>query len=142
MQDADDATVAIVGAVACLLALVAHADSDFADSELSEIERQLARIEGFTAAGIETVCDLLRRHGSALSAEGIQACTRVLYEQSDREMRLEVLDVLMDVAAADGVITMEETNLLRRVCAALGLSDADYLASQTRYREPLSVLKT
>lgn len=141
MSDADDGTIAILGALAGLLAQVAHADNTLDEAELEEIRGQLARIDGLSGEGVVAVLALLRSHGKALFSEGTQSYTRVLYEQCAREMRLEVLDLLMDVAAADGSVSMDETHLIRRICTALGLSDADYLASQTRYRDHLSVLK-
>jgi uncharacterized tellurite resistance protein B-like protein len=53
---------------------------------------------------------------------------------------VELLDMLMDLAAADLVVSMDETNLLRRLAKLLALSDQDYLASQARHRDRLSVL--
>ena len=47
----------------------------------------------------------------------------------------------MDLAAADQVLTMEETLLLKRVARGLGLSDQEYQVSQERHRERLSVIK-
>jgi tellurite resistance protein len=50
------------------------------------------------------------------------------------------LDVLVDLAAADGELSLAETDLLRRTTAALGLSPDEYLASQARHRDKLKVL--
>ena len=65
----------------------------------------------------------------------------MLYEGLTREARLEVLEALMDLAAADELLDMQETNLLRRIARGLGLSDQEYLASQERHRQRLSVLR-
>nr|MCU0677346.1 TerB family tellurite resistance protein [Myxococcota bacterium] len=64
----------------------------------------------------------------------------VVRELLDRDGRLEVLDTLLEVAAADGVIATSETNLLRRLATALGLTQADYTALQSRHRDKLGVL--
>jgi len=141
MPEADDETVAIVGAIGGLLARVAHADGRLDASELAEIREQLGRIDGLAQSGVEAVCALVEEHGGPLAVEGIQSYTRVLYERTERGMRVEVLDVLLDLAASDGVISLDETNLLRRVANALGLDDAEYNASQQRHRARLSVLK-
>jgi uncharacterized tellurite resistance protein B-like protein len=142
MPDADPDVVAIVGAVAGLLARVAYADLELSESELDEIRHQLGNVEGFEKPGIEAVCELVREHSQALGVEGIQTYTRVLYDETSRALRIEVLDVLLDLAAADGRVTLDETNLLRRITTSLGLSDADYQVSQERYRKKLSVLET
>jgi len=86
------------------------------------------------------VAALLGERMAELAHESLQTYTRVLYEQLERGARLEVLDVLMDLAAADQLLAMEETNLLRRIARGLGLSDHDYLAAQERHRMRLSVL--
>jgi hypothetical protein len=39
------------------------------------------------------------------------------------------------------VLDMSETNLLRRIARALGLSDDEYNVSQARHRQRLSVLR-
>jgi len=141
LAGADSVTIEIVGAVAALLVQVALADSEFSDEETEEVRQQLSRIEGLDGAGAAAVCGMLKTHAAPLGQEGIQPCTRVLRERCDRSARVEVLDVLMDMAAVDGTVSMSETNLLRRICVSLGLGDADYLASQRRYRDRLSVLK-
>jgi len=141
LAGADSVTIEIVGAVAALLVQVALADCEFTDDETEEVRQQLRRIDGLDGAGADAVCGLLKTHAAQLGQEGIQPCTRVLREHCDRSARVEVLDVLMDMAAVDGTVSMTETNLLRRICVALGLGDADYLASQRRYRDRLSVLK-
>ena len=62
-------------------------------------------------------------------------------ELTDLDLRREVLDVLVDLAAADDEVSMSETQLLRRTATAMGLSQDDYVASQARHRDRLSVLK-
>jgi uncharacterized tellurite resistance protein B-like protein len=46
-----------------------------------------------------------------------------------------------DLAAADGEVSLSETDLLRRTATAMGLTPDDYLASKRRHRDRLSVLK-
>jgi uncharacterized tellurite resistance protein B-like protein len=59
----------------------------------------------------------------------------------DIELRREMLDVLVDLGAADGELSLAETDLLRRTTSALGLTPEDYLASQTRHRDKLKLLR-
>jgi tellurite resistance protein len=66
---------------------------------------------------------------------------RVLRELGDRELRVEVLQVLVDVAAADGVITTRETNILRQITTALGLSQSDYNEAQDKHKDRLAALR-
>jgi len=142
LAGADDETVRVVAAMAGLLAAVAYADRDYSSAEEAHVRTALGRVHGMTAAGVDAVCDALRRHVVSASAVEVPRCTRELKELGDVELRSEVLDVLVDLAAADGQITTPETNALRQITTALGLSQSDYNASQARHRDRLAVLKT
>jgi uncharacterized tellurite resistance protein B-like protein len=141
MPAADADGAAIVGAVAGLLASVAHADRVYGPEERAHVQDALGRMPGLTPEAVAAVCELLDTRLADLAHESLQTYTRVLYERLERHARFEVLEVLMDLAAADELLTMDETALLRRVTRGLGLSDQEYLASQERHRERLSVLK-
>lgn len=141
MPEASPQDAAIVGALAGLLAFVAYADRSYSEDEKQAVKAALARFHGLSAPGIEAVCALLETQVAELAHESLQTYTRVLYELSDRDARLEVLDVLMDVATADDVLSMDETNGLRRIANLLGLSEADYLAAQAKHKDRLSVLR-
>jgi uncharacterized tellurite resistance protein B-like protein len=142
LPSADDETVRVVAALAGLLAAVAYADRSYSDAEEAEVRAALARVHGMTEAGVDAVCDTLKRTLVSHTAVEVPRATRTLRELGDTELRREVLDALVDLAAADGHITTPETNLLRQVTTALGLSQGDYNASQERHRERLSVLKS
>jgi uncharacterized tellurite resistance protein B-like protein len=66
----------------------------------------------------------------------------VLRDLGDDELRREVLEMLVDLAAEDGVITSAESNLLRRLTSALGLTQEDYNTAQARHKERLAVLRS
>ena len=65
----------------------------------------------------------------------------MLREQASRELRLEILGVLLDLAASDGTVSLDEVNLLRNTAGALGLSQRDYNDAQAPHRGKLSVLQ-
>ncbi len=54
---------------------------------------------------------------------------------------METLEILVDLAAADGHISQDEVNLLRMLTTALGLTQDDYNRAQHKHRDKLSVLK-
>lgn len=142
LPEADDETARVVAALGGLLAAVAYADRDYSNDEEAVVRRLLARVHGMTDAGIDAICDAMRRHVIEASTVGIPRFTRELRELGDAELRREVLEALVDLAAADGRITMNETNLLRQITTSLGLSQGDYNDAQARHRERLSILKT
>jgi uncharacterized tellurite resistance protein B-like protein len=65
---------------------------------------------------------------------------RELKELTEPHVRVEILDVLVDLAAADGEISLPEVNQLRQITSSLGLSQQDYNASQQRHRDKLTSL--
>lgn len=136
-EDAD--TRRLVAAIAGLLAATADADGVYDPAEEVTIRQELHRIHVLSEHGVEAVVALLRTHLRPLASDelGHAGVVRALL---DRDGRLEVLDTLLEVAAADGVISTPETNLLRRLATALGLTQADYTTLQSRHRDKLGVL--
>ncbi len=140
MVDADEETVRIVTAVAGLLATVAYADRVFAPEEVEQVRASISRIHGMTPQSTNVICGVLSRHLAELSTLHSHVFTRELKELTEPHVRLEVLDVLVDLAAADGEISLSEVNQLRQLTTSLGLSQADYNESQARHRDKLTSL--
>jgi uncharacterized tellurite resistance protein B-like protein len=141
LPDADDETVRVVTSMAGLLGCVAYADRDYSDVEERRVREELGRVQGMLPAGIDAIADALRRHIVEVSTVQLHRYCRTLRELGDPELRVELLGVLVDVAAADGVITLAEVNVLRQVTTALGLEQSDYNAAQERHRDKLGVLQ-
>ncbi|HYO96584.1 MAG TPA: TerB family tellurite resistance protein [Polyangiaceae bacterium] len=142
MRDADEATIRVVTALAGLLAAVAYADRDYSEDEEARVRLELGRIAGMTPAGIDAICVTLREHVVEISTVEAPRYCRALLELGDRELRVEVLEALTELAATDGAITTLETNWLRQVTKALGLTQDDYNSAQAKHRERLSVLSS
>lgn len=140
LPDADDEDVRVATAVAGLCAVVAYADRVYEDSERARIAEDLARMPMFEAAAVEAVCALLDEKIVELATGNSQTHTRDLRDLLDVAGRREVLQVLVDLAAADGEIAIAEADALRRLTSALGLTQDDYLAAQDHHREWLSTL--
>jgi len=141
LVDADDATRRIVTAVAGLLAKVAYADGHYSVQEEATIQKELSRVHGLSQAGVDAICGLLADHISRVALLGDHDWTRDLRELADRELRLEVLEVLIEMAVADHVLKHEEQTQLRRLAKALSLTQDDYNALQTKHRDKLSTLR-
>ena len=142
LPDADEETVRVVTCMAGLLGAVAYADRDYSEPEERRVRAELARVHGMMEAGIDAIADALRRNIVEVSTVQVQRYCRSLRELGDRELRVQLLEVLVDVAAADGVVSLSEVNVLRQVTTALGLEQADYNAAQERHRDKLGVLRS
>lgn len=140
MPGADAETWRLVTAVAGLLACVAFADRDYTDTEEQAARQELMRVQGLEEDGVDAICKALRRDVADLARFGDQIWTREIKELGSRELRVDVLDALVALAAADNKLSLAETNYLRRLTTALGLTQVDYVALQTRYRDKLTFL--
>jgi uncharacterized tellurite resistance protein B-like protein len=137
----DDEAARIVAAIAGLLGTVAYADRHYAPEEEQHIREELGRVQGLAAAGIEAICGVLREHIVDISTIEAPVYARELLELADRDLRLQVLGALVDLAAADNELTNAETNVLRLTATALGLTQDDYNDCQARHKEKLKVLR-
>jgi uncharacterized tellurite resistance protein B-like protein len=141
LPDADDETVLVVTAMAGLLGTIAFADRNYSDDEESRVRAELARVQGMAEAGIEAICAVLRKHIVEVSTVQTPRYARTLVELGDRELRVEVLGLMLEVAAADGEIAHTEVTLLRQLTKSLGLSQDDYNELQQKHQERLKVLR-
>lgn len=138
---ADRETVLMVVGIAGLLGAVAYADRQYSPEEGKRVRAELGRLNGMSATGADAVANLLESKLVELATIETPRFCRVLRELGDDELRREVLDVLVDLAAEDGVITSAESNMLRRLASSLGLTQDDYNAAQARHKERLAVLR-
>lgn len=141
LRAADAETVRVVTAIAGLLGAVAYADRHYSEEEEALVRSELGRVRGMTKEGVDAICALLRDHIVEVATVQTPRYCRALVELADRELRIEVLQLLVDLAAADGVIKQSETNLMRGLAVSLGLTQDDYNAAQARHRERLAVMK-
>jgi uncharacterized tellurite resistance protein B-like protein len=141
LPQADAETVQIISATAGLLACVAFADRDYSAAEETRIHELLTTIEGLDAAGAETVLRTLRAHARSFSTVQAPRFCRTLREHGDRTLKAHVLELLVEVAAADHEITHNEVTVLRQLTTALGLEQSDYNAAQDKHRSKLSSLR-
>ncbi len=134
----DEDTIRMVTALSGLLASVAYADRTLSEEEEAHAREALSKVHDLAPSGVDAIVRVLREHLREIATINPQAFTRELRDGVDVEVRREVLDVLVDVAAADGSVSHAEANLLRRTTGALGLSPDDYVVSQARYRDRVS----
>ena len=141
LVEADDATRRIVTAVAGLLAKIAYADGDYSAQEEATIRQELSRVHGLSQAGVDAICGLLADQISHVALLGDHDWTRDLRDLADRALRLEVLEVLVEMAVAAQVLKQDEQVQLRRITKALNLTQDEYNALQAKHRDKLSTLR-
>lgn len=140
-DEADEEEVCILAAVAALVACVAYADGVYHAEEVRAVRRMFDRVHDLPPRGVEAMMALLDAQIADLARGDVHEHARLLKRGLTREARIEVLDVLLDLAAADGEISIAETELVRRITRLMGLSASDYVRAQSRHKDKLSVLQ-
>jgi uncharacterized tellurite resistance protein B-like protein len=123
-------------ALAVLLIEVARTDDRFDGAEESIIERMLAR--RFDLGRHEVVALVEAAKERALQATDLFHFTRVVVDEMGERERVGVVEMLWEVAEADGKCTGDEDSLIRRVAGLIYVSDRDRGDARRRVRERLN----
>ncbi|MSP95485.1 MAG: TerB family tellurite resistance protein [Alphaproteobacteria bacterium] len=115
-------------AVAVLLVEAATMDAEFNPAERSVIEHLLAgkfHLPADKAHQLVGIAEATVKHSAQ-----IHPFTRLTVARMDRQQRIRLIEMLWEVAYADGVLDPEEDSLLRRVAGLIYVSDADRVAAR------------
>ena len=128
-------------AVAALLLEAAMVvDGRFDERERAVIARILAQRFGLAAADAQQLLAAAeqRVEGSAQ----LFGFTRTINQRLTRERKVEVIEMLWEVAYADGVLDPLEDSLLRRVGGLIDISDHERGAAKQRVLQQLGMQPT
>jgi uncharacterized tellurite resistance protein B-like protein len=117
-------------AVAVLLIEAARMDDHFEAAERTVIERVLAA--KFELSPEATTTLLEQGEEAAANSHQLYPFTRLAVEKMSPEQRVKLIEMLWEVAYADGVLDPEEDVLLRRVAGLIYVSDRDRVAARQR----------
>jgi len=117
-------------AVAALLVQAAATDDQFDPDERAAIQALLATRFGLGG----DAANALMAKAATESARSVQlyTFTRIVVERLDSEGRIGLIEMLWEVAYADGVLSPDEDALLRRVAGLIYVSDYDRGAARKR----------
>jgi uncharacterized tellurite resistance protein B-like protein len=110
-------------AAAVLLVEAASMDDAFDTAERGRVEGLLRQRFGLDEQSARELLALAEQR-AADSVEW-QGYTRVIKERLDQEQRIEMLEMLWEVAYADGVLHDYEASLLRRITGLLYVADRE-----------------
>jgi uncharacterized tellurite resistance protein B-like protein len=130
-----------ISGFAYVLSRVARADLNISEVESREMERIVAREGGLPEAQAILVVQIAKTQQKLFGSTEDFLVTREFNKIAAREQKLELLDCLFAVAAADGVVSVAEDESIREVARELTLEHPDFIAARSRYREFLAVLK-
>ncbi|HTV46542.1 MAG TPA: TerB family tellurite resistance protein [Stellaceae bacterium] len=108
-------------ALAALLVEAAHGDHRFDDRERSVVARLLARRFGLSSDDARAL--LAAGEKEANRSVELFHLTRIINERLSFEQRVELIEMLWEVAYADGVLDQYEDSLLRQVGGLIYVPD-------------------
>ncbi len=114
---------ALQQAVAALLVTAAHMDDRFDAAERAVIERLLAERFALSAADARQLA-MAATEAMAQSTQLLPFTDRIVREVSIED-RARILEMLWEVAYADGVLDPHEDSLLRRVAGLIHVPDRE-----------------
>jgi uncharacterized tellurite resistance protein B-like protein len=122
-------------AAAALLIEVGRADFDMSDDELSGIGRALRNLFGLDQAQTDELIALAR--DEAENATSFHGFTRLVNEHFEQPERVQLLELMWQVAYTDDELEKHERHLIRKIAGLLHVSDQDYAAAKVHARETL-----
>ena len=123
---------------AFVLARIAQADLEIDASELAEMERIVRTIARLSEAEAALVVQIAKSQAQHLGGTENYLVTREFRKLASREQRVELLQCIYAVAAADGTISNVESNEILRVAEELGFTRPEANALRSAYRDKLS----
>jgi uncharacterized tellurite resistance protein B-like protein len=130
---ADDLQIA----VAALLVEAARMDDRFDAAERAAIHRLLA--DRFDLS-LEATRELLAAAEAAVARSAqLFRFTDMVIRRLEPEQRVAIIEMLWEVAYADGRLDPEEDALLRRIGGLIGVSDQDRMRARRRARQRLGL---
>ena len=130
--DADDRVAA---ATAVLLIETAVLDGEFDADERATIGRLLIERFDISENGVETL--MTETEQAVADSVELFSFTRVLRSDYDHADRVKMIEMMWEVAYADGVIHDYEANLIRRATGLLHVSDRESGEARKRVLEQL-----
>ena len=126
---------------AYILTRPARADHQVSDIEAALMAQLIAARTGVTHEQAATIVHVAREAASQSGGTEDFLVTREFERIASREEKLELLDCLFAVGAADDSILTVEDNEVRRVASELKLEHSDYIDVRRRHVAQLKVLQ-
>jgi len=128
--DAPRAETEIHIAVAALLVEAARMDDDFDPAERAAIRGVLAKRFALDQGSVDRL--IAAAENAADRSSALYRFTRVVAERFDPAARVEMIEMLWEVAYADGVLDPDEDALIRRIAGLIFVEDHERGAARQR----------
>ena len=129
-----------IACFAYILTRAARADHQITDGEARVMEQVIVEHAHVDTAQAALIVRIARDAGHSRGTDDF-LITREFERVASREQKLELLDSLFAIAAADSSILTVEDNEVRRIASELKLEHADYIAVRQQHLHNLNVLR-
>jgi uncharacterized tellurite resistance protein B-like protein len=130
-----------LAAFSYVLSRVAAADMDVSMEETQQMETLISELGGLPEEQAVIVVQMAKMQNALFGGTEDFLVTREFNKIASRQQKLQLLQCLFGVSAADQSISTVEDNTIRQICRELLLEDRDFYAARSAFREYLAVLK-
>ena len=127
-----------VAAFAYVLSRVAGADHDISEAEAAQMERLVRDTASLSADQATLVIEIARSQQQLFGGTDDFLVTRELAAMATDHQKLEIIDCLFAVAAADQSVHVIETNEIAKVGRQLLVDPAEMSRLRLKYRDHLA----
>ncbi len=136
-----ESDIKLITGFAGFLGKVAYADMEISDVEKKTIRSVLEETLHLKRGQADATITLLERHRVQLFSIEDFIYARLINDICDKNQKLELVEALFVVAAANESVSAEEDASIRLVCKSLRLSHGDFVQIKKGFKEHLDVLK-
>ena len=141
LESMDPAAARYVALFAFLLARVANVDQDITDDETREMEGIVEAFGGLPAAQAALVVQIAKSQNRLFGETQNFLAARELRDLATEDQKRDLLHCLFAVSAADDSISVAEEEEVRSISRELLLTNEEYIAIRSAYRDKRAVLR-
>ncbi len=141
LESMDPAAARYLALFAFVLARVANVDQDISDAETREMERLVETFGRLSPAQAALVVQIAKAQNRLFGETQNFLAAREFRDLATEDQKRELLHCLFSVSAADESISVAEEEAVRSVARELLLTNEEYIAIRSAYREKRAVLK-
>ena len=130
-----------IAAFAYILGRIAHADSEFSETETRKMQDIVCDLGHLPEAQAVLVVEIAKSQVRLFGGTENFLVTQRFKEMTTREQRTELLDCIFAVSAADESISALEEGQAGQVAKELGLTHDEFVEARLTYREHLEAVK-
>ena len=127
--------------LAYILTRPARADHQVTDGEAAQMQQIVMRHTGVSEPQAAAIVRVAREAARQSGGTEDFLITREFGRTATREEKLDLLECLFEISAADASILTVEDNEVRRVASELKLEHADYISVRRKFLEHLEVIR-